>query len=71
MNNKLFVIGGSGFIGSRLCERFKRRNDINFIIIDKIKSEKFPEKYIHFDIRKKIPEEIIDNESIIINVIEI
>ena len=67
MRNKLLVIGGSGFIGTRLCERLVRRNDISFSIVDKVESRKFPEKYTYFDIRNEIPKEIIDKDSIIIN----
>lgn len=47
---KIAIIGGSGFIGSRLCERFVR-SGINFTIVDKSVSTKFPEKTIISDVR--------------------
>jgi len=37
------VIGGSGFIGTRLCKRLKERNN-KFTIIDKSQSKTFPEE---------------------------
>lgn len=44
------LIGGSGFIGTRLSERF-HRNKIDFKIIDKAKSQSFPNQTILCDIR--------------------
>lgn len=35
------VIGGSGFIGTRLCKRLQRRSDVQFRIIDKAASAAF------------------------------
>lgn len=46
------VIGGSGFIGTRLCKRFNKTNK-DFIIIDKQTSQAFPQKTILRDIRNK------------------
>lgn len=45
------VIGGSGFIGTRLCERFVREGGPRFTIIDKVASRRFPEASVIRDIR--------------------
>lgn len=47
---KLIIIGGSGFIGSRLCA-ILQNNNIDFIIIDKKPSFFFPDKVRIADIR--------------------
>ncbi|MCX7655716.1 MAG: NAD-dependent epimerase/dehydratase family protein [Treponemataceae bacterium] len=47
---KLTIIGGSGFIGSRLCALLQK-NNIDFIIVDKNQSPFFPEKVRIADIR--------------------
>jgi len=47
---KIIIIGGSGFIGSRLCA-ILQKNNIDFVIIDKNKSSFFPEKVKIADIR--------------------
>ena len=46
------ILGGSGFIGSRLCYRLEKEN-IPFKILDKVISPFFPEKTAIMDIRKK------------------
>ncbi|WP_420919573.1 NAD-dependent epimerase/dehydratase family protein [Xenorhabdus bovienii] len=64
---KIIIIGGSGFIGSRLSSQFKKDN-IKFKIVDKIKSNSFPEYWEYGDVTK--PETLIkplENASIIIN----
>jgi nucleoside-diphosphate-sugar epimerase len=45
------VIGGSGFIGTRLCERFARDGGPAFTIVDKVASRRFPEYSVIRDIR--------------------
>jgi len=50
MIKKLSIIGGSGFIGTHLCERLEFLN-IDFEIIDLKKSNDFPHKSIVADIR--------------------
>lgn len=45
------VIGGSGFIGTRLVSRLIRRKDRHISIIDKSPSSDFPTRYLHADIR--------------------
>lgn len=47
---KVIIIGGSGFIGSRLCNRLAK-SGIDFYIIDKNQSHFFPEKVKQADIR--------------------
>jgi nucleoside-diphosphate-sugar epimerase len=44
------VIGGSGFIGSRLCNRLKNRGS-NFFIVDKKTSQEFEYRSILADVR--------------------
>jgi len=44
------VIGGSGFIGTRLCKRLVNKG-IEFEIIDKKMSQTFPEKTSLADVR--------------------
>ncbi|CNG17664.1 NAD-dependent epimerase/dehydratase [Yersinia frederiksenii] len=39
---KVAIVGGSGFIGTNLAELFKIKN-IDFTILDKVKSDKYPE----------------------------
>lgn len=40
----LDVIGGSGFIGTRLCSRLGDEHDCNFSILDKVPSKSYPER---------------------------
>jgi nucleoside-diphosphate-sugar epimerase len=47
---KLTIIGGSGFIGTRLCDRLNKIG-LDFKILDKIKSVKYPNKTIVADVR--------------------
>jgi nucleoside-diphosphate-sugar epimerase len=47
---KIYVIGGSGFIGSRLCTRLSGKFEANFVIVDKVISPLFPFKFSHTDI---------------------
>lgn len=44
------IIGGSGFIGSRLCSRLES-NHVTFDIIDKVLSQKYPERVKIADVR--------------------
>ena len=44
------IIGGSGFIGTRLCKRLSKSNS-DFSIIDKKVSNSFPDKCLQTDIR--------------------
>lgn len=64
---KLLVIGGSGFIGSRLCGILSKKC-INFLIFDKNISQIFPERSILGDITKgTFAKNSFDNFSAIIN----
>ncbi len=45
------IIGGSGFIGSRLCRRLEKGNNCSFSIIDKAPSIAYPEKVGTADVR--------------------
>lgn len=45
------VIGGSGFIGTRLCQRLSRNPEWNFSIIDKAPSRAFPDTVKQADVR--------------------
>ncbi len=46
----IIIIGGSGFIGSRLCQRLSNAG-IKFTIIDKNPSMFFPDKVTIVDVR--------------------
>ena len=64
----IVVVGGSGFIGTRLCRRFESLNDVEFRIIDKSTSLDFPEKVTLVDIRRLDDlREIIPSGAVIIN----
>jgi len=61
------IIGGSGFIGSRLSHRLELRSDVEFEIIDKVISHDFPLKSKISDIRCAINPRLIFNSQVIIN----
>ncbi|HGE72461.1 TPA: NAD-dependent epimerase/dehydratase family protein, partial [Candidatus Poribacteria bacterium] len=50
VNNRICVIGGSGFIGTRLCKRFEGAGG-EFFIVDKRQSHTFPHKTRIADVR--------------------
>lgn len=62
------IVGGSGFIGSRLCNRLSRSNDFAFVIIDKVSSTTFPNNAIIADVRSvdELTEAVVDG-SVIVN----
>lgn len=64
---KVTIIGGSGFIGTRLCKRISRRNDLEFSIVDVEKSVSFPNATSHADVRdlNELRSVITDNATII------
>ncbi len=45
------IIGGSGFIGTRLCARFEENNAIDYVIIDIATSAAYPHKWRYGDLR--------------------
>jgi len=47
---KVLIIGGSGFIGTRLCNRLKNDGSIEFFILDKVRSQSFPVESLVCDI---------------------
>jgi len=63
----LLVIGGSGFIGSRLSKRLSIAENTNFRILDKSMSKAFPEKVNIFDIRSPITVENFSDIFAVIN----
>lgn len=48
---KVAVIGGSGFIGTRLCDRLVNLRDIGFIILDVVVGQKYVEYTKEGDVR--------------------
>jgi nucleoside-diphosphate-sugar epimerase len=67
--NKLrpIIIGGSGFIGSRLCD-ILAKNLTNFLIIDKVPSAKYQENMIIGDVtHSSFATQLFDRNSSIIN----
>lgn len=62
------VIGGSGFIGTRLCQRLNNNEKINFFIVDKAPSLTFPDKVKIADVRSlEVLRNAIEPNSILIN----
>jgi nucleoside-diphosphate-sugar epimerase len=65
---KYCIIGGSGFIGTRLCRLIDELENDSFVILDKVTSETYPECSVIADVRslddlrKYIPE-----HSVLIN----
>ena len=47
---KIMIIGGSGFIGTRLVDRLIKNQALSISILDKIESKKYPNLYQHCDI---------------------
>jgi len=62
------VIGGSGFIGTRLCRRLENDDKIEFSIIDKANSATYPNKVTLADVRAidSLRETVVES-SLIIN----
>lgn len=62
------VIGGSGFIGTRLCRRLESDSKIKFSIIDKASSATYPNKVTLADVRAvdSLRETVVES-SLIIN----
>lgn len=68
MKNSIFIIGGSGFIGTNACIRLANLKSVSFWIVDKKTSIFFPEKVKICDVRDSSSlEECIDVGSLIIN----
>jgi nucleoside-diphosphate-sugar epimerase len=62
------VIGGSGFIGTRLTKRLTQRGDAQVRIIDKVLSKAFPGHTVIGDVREVTQlRETLSDQSIIIN----
>ncbi|GGX34507.1 NAD-dependent epimerase/dehydratase family protein [Undibacterium squillarum] len=65
---KINVIGGSGFVGTRLCKSIKAKNVHSFSIVDKVTSKSFPELSTVADVRDVTAlNSAIDYGSVIIN----
>lgn len=47
---KVAIIGGSGFIGTRLAKRLSKRDDLTLVIVDKQPSAHFPSLYQYGDV---------------------
>lgn len=62
------VIGGSGFIGTRLCNRFAEKAEVDFTIIDKSPSATYHDRFCIADVRS-IDElrNVIKEDSVLIN----
>ncbi len=66
MHSEILVVGGSGFIGTRLCDVFNRQK-INFTILDKVISSKYRQDCIIQDIRYLDKMDCDLNPKVIIN----
>ncbi len=60
------IIGGSGFIGTRLSLRLSKSQKL-FEIVDKVPSSFFPEKVLIADIRKPLPIRFSIEPSVLVN----
>ncbi len=68
MKKNIAILGGSGFIGTRLCDRLNKREDLDFIILDIYKSEKYPKRWRFADVRDCASlVENLDNVDVVIN----
>lgn len=68
INRLITIIGGSGFIGTRLCSRLSSERGRNFLIVDKNESASYPHHFCRADVRSL--EELtnaINKDSIVIN----
>lgn len=45
------IIGGSGFIGTRLCRRLGHKDSVDFLVVDKAVSKTFPDRMKIADVR--------------------
>ncbi len=62
------IIGGSGFIGTRLCTRISSVGEHSFSIIDKRASEVFPENVLLADVRSlECLSDAVRLQSVIVN----
>ena len=66
MGNKVAVVGGSGFVGTRLCDRLDELG-ADFIIFDLLVSEKFSFKTVQGDVCIPSQLDAISNTDILIN----
>lgn len=65
---KINIIGGSGFIGTRLIRRLKANNQVSLKILDKSPSHAFPNLVTLADVRVIDQlREAISNQSVIVN----
>ena len=66
MGNKVAVVGGSGFVGTRLCDRLDKLGT-DFIILDLLVSEKFSLKTVQGDVCISSQLDAISSTDIVIN----
>lgn len=64
----ILVIGGSGFIGTRLVSRLCRREHLNVKIFDKAPSKAFPNRMILGDVRSEVQlHASVPEKSVLVN----
>lgn len=62
------IIGGSGFIGTRLATMLNADPRFNFIIIDKVETSKFKKNYVYGDVESlETLEKAVRENTIIVN----
>ncbi len=65
---RIDIIGGSGFIGTRLARRLNSRADVQFSIVDKAQSATFPYRVLIADVRNLDElRHVIADKAVIIN----
>ena len=67
MLHNVFVIGGSGFIGSSLCEALTKAPLLNFTILDKVISDIYPDVTKIADITSTIDDKLAFGHDVIVN----
>jgi len=62
------IVGGSGFIGTRLVKRLSQRNGLNLKIIDKASSKAFPDLVVIGDVRSEQDmQKCMSDDAVIVN----
>jgi nucleoside-diphosphate-sugar epimerase len=65
---KVSIVGGAGFIGSRLCRRLEQSSSTSFIVVDKVTSTRFTSRSRIADVRSTDAlREAIEDKCLLVN----
>ncbi len=65
---KIFIVGGAGFIGTRLCRRLEQSPGASFVVVDKVRSGGFASRSRIADVRSTDAlSEAIEDGSMLVN----